>query len=178
MHYTIIRLRSGTHGGQERSYQLTREPDGQLVLDSDGERLAVDVRHLADGDVHLLIDGRSFDLTVGLEGHEALCTLLGRNHGLHVYNDRQLRLLRLEEASGGSFDPEVRSPMAGKVIAVQVAVGDRVEEHAALVVIEAMKMENILRAEQPGRVEAVAVQVGQPVEAGQRLVVLAPLEES
>jgi acetyl/propionyl-CoA carboxylase alpha subunit len=171
MHYTIIR------GGREKSFQLTRDPDGELVLESGGERLAVDVRHLPDGDVHLLIDGRSFDLSVGLEGHEATCSLLGANHGLHVYNDRQLRLLRLEEASGGSFDPEVRSPMAGKVIAVQVAAGEVVGEHGALVVIEAMKMENIIRAPQAGRVEVVAVEVGQPVEAGQRLVLLAPLDE-
>jgi len=57
-------------------------------------------------------------------------------------------------------------------VSVLVAVGDAVEEGQGLVVMEAMKMENELRAPRAGRVKAVPVREGQAVETGALLVVL------
>jgi biotin carboxyl carrier protein len=65
---------------------------------------------------------------------------------------------------------QVVAPMPGKVIRVLVAPGDAVAPKQGLVVIEAMKMENELRASGAGRVKAVRVAEGQSVEAGTLLV--------
>jgi biotin carboxyl carrier protein len=58
------------------------------------------------------------------------------------------------------------------VVRVLVSPGDRVTARQGVVVVEAMKMENELRAPQPGRVKDVAVEVGASVEAGRVLVVI------
>ncbi|MFQ5817173.1 MAG: biotin/lipoyl-containing protein [Terriglobia bacterium] len=67
---------------------------------------------------------------------------------------------------------EVQAPMAGKVIAVLVAAGQRVEARQGLLVVEAMKMQNEIPAPRPGVVERVLVAAGDAVEHGQTLVVV------
>jgi biotin carboxyl carrier protein len=62
--------------------------------------------------------------------------------------------------------------MPGKVVAVLVEVGQRVERGAGLVVLEAMKMENEFRATGPGVVSAIHVAPGQAVSAGDLLLVV------
>lgn len=64
------------------------------------------------------------------------------------------------------------SPMPGKVVRVLVSAGDEVTARQGLVVVEAMKMENELRAARSGRVREVAVTVGQSVDAGTVLMVV------
>ena len=62
--------------------------------------------------------------------------------------------------------------MPGKVVRVLVAPGDAVEAGQGLVVVEAMKMENELRAAKAGRVVSVSVTEGQSVDAGAVLAVV------
>jgi biotin carboxyl carrier protein len=62
--------------------------------------------------------------------------------------------------------------MPGKVVRVLVKAGDEVKPRQGLIVVEAMKMENELRAAGEGRVREVFVQEGQSVEAGTALVVV------
>jgi biotin carboxyl carrier protein len=67
------------------------------------------------------------------------------------------------------------APMPGLVVRVSVAVGDTVAVGQGLVVVEAMKMENELRASVAGVVLSVRATPGQPVEKGALLVELGPL---
>jgi biotin carboxyl carrier protein len=73
-------------------------------------------------------------------------------------------------ASGGP--QRVTAPMPGKIVKVLVKPGDAVEPRQGLVVIEAMKMENELRATREGRVKDVHVAEGDLVEAGRLLTVI------
>ena len=73
-------------------------------------------------------------------------------------------------ARQGSGPQHVIAPMPGKIVRLLVAPGDAVEPRQGLVVIEAMKMENELRASRAGRVKAIKVAEGQSVEAGALLV--------
>ena len=66
----------------------------------------------------------------------------------------------------------VVAPMPGKVVRVLVKPGDDVKARQGLVVVEAMKMENELRAARDGRVRDVAVAEGQSVDAGAVLLVV------
>ena len=66
----------------------------------------------------------------------------------------------------------VTAQMTGRVLRINVAPGDRVEEGMPLLVIEAMKMENEIRAPRAGTVKRVAVGVGDRVNAGDALVEL------
>jgi biotin carboxyl carrier protein len=64
--------------------------------------------------------------------------------------------------------------MPGKVVKLLCQVGDSVKAGQGLVVIEAMKMENELRAPTAGKVLVLGVREGQNVESGQSLVTLEP----
>jgi biotin carboxyl carrier protein len=64
--------------------------------------------------------------------------------------------------------------MPGRVVSVRVVAGDTVERNTLVVILEAMKMENELRAPQPGRVKEVRVAEGDTVEHGALLVLLEP----
>jgi acetyl-CoA/propionyl-CoA carboxylase biotin carboxyl carrier protein len=65
------------------------------------------------------------------------------------------------------------SPMQGTVLSVAVSVGDAVETGAVLCIVEAMKMENEVRAPHAGVVEQLSVAAGQPVTTGQVICVVA-----
>jgi biotin carboxyl carrier protein len=64
------------------------------------------------------------------------------------------------------------APIPGKVVGVKVKPGDEVEPGQPLVVLEAMKMENELAADQAGKVAAIHVAAGDTVEGGELLVEL------
>jgi biotin carboxyl carrier protein len=66
----------------------------------------------------------------------------------------------------------VIAPMPGKVVRLLVKPGDHVKARQGLAVVEAMKMENELRAARDGRVREVGVTEGQSVEAGAVLLVV------
>ena len=67
---------------------------------------------------------------------------------------------------------EIRAIIPGRVAAVRVVAGDAVEAGRTLLIVEAMKMQNELRAPRAGTVERVAVGEGQTIENGDVLVVL------
>ena len=66
----------------------------------------------------------------------------------------------------------INSPMAGKIASVKTSVGAMVEEGQALVVLEAMKMENEIAAPKRGTVKEVYVQPGSLAKPGDRLVLI------
>ena len=74
--------------------------------------------------------------------------------------------------TGAAGDGRVVSPMPGKVIEVRVEEGDAVESHQPLVVLEAMKMEQVVTAPYDAGIRSVDVRVGDQVRSGAVLVTL------
>jgi biotin carboxyl carrier protein len=72
------------------------------------------------------------------------------------------------QAGAGTGD--VKAPMPGKVLKVLVKPGDAVEEGQSLLVLEAMKMENVIKAVLSGEVSNVPISEGQAVEKGALLI--------
>jgi len=79
---------------------------------------------------------------------------------------------RTRRSSGRSGTGHVVAPMPGRVVSVLVEPGDEVAERQAVVVLEAMKMQNEVRAPRAGVVTDVRVQQGSAVDAGAVLVVI------
>ena len=118
----------------------------------------------------LLVEGKSYDALVETaQAGVSVVRLLG-----------DAVTVRLAEGGAGAVarpaDPRgtarLVAPMPGKVVRVLVSPGDEVKAGGGLVVVEAMKMENELRAGRDGRVRAVHVREGQPVDGGALLVEL------
>ena len=76
------------------------------------------------------------------------------------------------EAATHDGPTEVRAIIPGRVVTVAVVAGDTVTAGQRLLAVEAMKMENELRAPRDGTVDRVVVAVGETVELGDSLVVL------
>jgi biotin carboxyl carrier protein len=162
-------------GGRVRRVHIERRDRGYHVA-IDDRRFDVDARAAGRDTVSLLVEeggggARSVEATVASRPGSAaldvtvdgvmlpatLVSSFGRRAG---------------DSAGGAGPQQVTSPMPGKVLRVLVAPGDAVEPRQGLVVIEAMKMENELRAGRAGRVKAVRVVEGQSVEAGAPLVLV------
>jgi 3-methylcrotonyl-CoA carboxylase alpha subunit len=113
--------------------------------------------------------GRSFQITYHHDGHHRWRVGVGtRMFDFAVLSPSEaVEELIGERESGPS---RLTAPIPGKVVAVKVAPGDEVVPGQPLIVLEAMKMENELAADQAGRVAAVAVSAGDTVESGELLV--------
>jgi biotin carboxyl carrier protein len=104
--------------------------------------------------------------------------LRGRALDVDVVDERTQAIRDMTGAGTAPLGPRpIVAPMPGMVVKVEVAVGDVVREGQGMVIVEAMKMENELRASGPGRVTRVHVQRGQAVEKDQVLVDLEPVVE-
>ena len=130
---------------------------------------------------HLLLGGESWTVaTQALEGQGRWALgVVGERVEVQVVDERAQQIRRLTGTPGSPpVGGTVRAPMPGLVVRVAVAVGQRVEAGAGLVVVEAMKMENELRAPHAGVVETVHVTPGTTVEKGAPIVTLASPEPS
>jgi 3-methylcrotonyl-CoA carboxylase alpha subunit len=81
---------------------------------------------------------------------------------------------RAKRGASAHGNPETRSPMPGKVLHVTAKPGLEVAAGEPLLILEAMKMENVLTAEIAGTVKEVHVKAGDMVEPGKLLVLLEP----
>lgn len=161
-----------------------------VELEVDGGRVNVDgawlEAHLAaiPGTplYHLLLAGESWTVAAQSlpgrgEGGGARWALgaVGERAEVEAVDERTRAIQALTgRKAGGPSGGVVRAPMPGLVVRVEVLEGQQVGAGAPLVVVEAMKMENELRAQRAGRVVKVHVRAGTAVEKGTALVTLEP----
>jgi biotin carboxyl carrier protein len=163
--------------GQEHVVDLAENTDGFEVR-LNGQSVDADLIHLHGSSLHsLLLDGHSRELVLERDGDKTFVSLDGERIEVRVQDEvsRALSAFAGVETSGAS---EILAPMPGVVIDVPVAPGDEIEAGQAVVVVEAMKMQNELTAETEGIVESVQVAPGDTVNGGDVLVVLKAKESS
>lgn len=164
---------SVTVAGTAREVEVEELAAGQWRVSVDGRERRLDVRAAGpaamtwlDGPrvVHASIDGALPRPTV---------TLRGQAVPVEVADARlaaAASVIRNRPRAAGPLT--VRAPIPGRVVRVLVKAGESVTAGRGLAVLEAMKMENELRAPRDGVVKEIACAEGAAVEAGQALVVL------
>lgn len=158
-------------GEDELAYSVSRLEDGRLsIVKPDGDSVIVDAFRPAPGALHLLFDGRSHDVNVREKDGTYTVSLRDDTHHIDVLNERQKRMRVAGVGARGAGGPELTSPMAGKVVSVEVEEGDEVEAGQTVVIVEAMKMENTLKAHKDGTISNVHVAPGEAVEIGDVLI--------
>jgi biotin carboxyl carrier protein len=167
-------------GDRVRMVSVTRK-GGMLHVELDGTVRVVDAQRVSDGVISLLLpaegDGasRSVDAAFAQRGTNGDMDvhLDGRTIPVQIRPAGSFGRQKKDGAAGSSTGPQrILAPMPGKVVRVLVQPGDTVKARQGLVVVEAMKMENELRAARDGRVRDVAVREGQSVDAGAVLMVV------
>jgi biotin carboxyl carrier protein len=153
------------------------------VIDVDGGAVTVDGEKLEShwaaipGSplIHLLLGKESWTVACQpLEGGRWALGAAGERLEVEVQDDRAKQIEALTgQGRKAAVGGVIKAPMPGLVVRVEVKVGQHVQPGAGLVVVEAMKMENELRAQTRGIVEQVHVKAGDRVEKGAPLVTLA-----
>ena len=137
----------------------------------DGRKIDADIAPVSSAMYSILLDGRSFEVSIEKAGDGWLVRTAGREFHLEIVDPRSWR-----SSHGGGMELEGRqqivAPMPGKIVRVLAATGQKVEVGQGLLVIEAMKMQNEVRSPKSGTVERVAEE-GQTVNAGEILAVVA-----
>jgi biotin carboxyl carrier protein len=171
-------------GDRVRTVNVVRK-GALLHVTLDGRTHVVDARRVSDSALSMLIQNghdaaatRSIDAAFASRGATDLDVhLLGRAMAVEARPSTQRTVRQggpsasLRAGIGGA--QKIVSPMPGKIVRLLVKTGDQVKAKQGLVVVEAMKMENELRATRDGRVREVSAAEGQSVEAGAVLLVVA-----
>jgi len=154
-----------TLAGARRSVSLTHIGQRRYEAEADGRRFALELVELGAHALRFSCDG----VMEGAAWHRDGERLLLRLRGQAFEIDDQTRAASARQdgagASAGARDGKLRASMNGRVVAVLVAVGERVAAGQAIVTIEAMKMEHLHAAPLAGTVKALNVAVGEQVPA-------------
>lgn len=138
------------------------------------ERLEVDAHVIGDTTLNMLVAGQGYQVQSEklAEGGENFL-VRGKQVQVEMLDMRKVSLRKAMAASGGLDGPvTVKSPMPGKVVAYLVQPGDEVKKGQGVVVVEAMKMENELKAPKDGTIQEIFSNVGEAVESGAPLCVI------
>jgi biotin carboxyl carrier protein len=123
------------------------------------------------GVARLQAPGRAMTVVVEGRGSEWFVTLRGRRIPVSVRSRREQRLAEAARRSTSTAGPiDVTATLPGLIVAVETSEGSEVAAGDPLLTIEAMKMQNEVRAPRGGRVAAIAVAAGQTVGNGQLLL--------
>jgi len=153
------------------SFEIEHTPDGLVV---DGKSFTWDVLPLLHGYFHILHDKKSYRAEVVKADKETKTFILKINNHLHTVEVKDKFDLLLEKLGmhngAASKVNNVKAPMPGLIIDLKVKVGDQVKAGDQLLILEAMKMENILKSTGEGVVKTVKVKKGDTVEKNQVLI--------
>jgi len=142
----------------------------------DGRAVEIDsaqldaVLEVETGVYSVLLDQAIYEIRITGSAQGLTANAAGRQFAVEVRNPRDAS--RSSRAAIGSGRQNVIAPMPGRVVRVLVAVGDLVDTGQGLVVVEAMKMQNEMKASRPGRVIEIRAREGETVGPGDALVVL------
>ena len=160
------------------------------IIEQEGRSWNVEVKDCPSGEKLVSVDGGPFfaaSLTQGSGGRWALETQEGTvrtsasvdTRGVHIQKNgwglsfgiTNARLANAGLAEGDGAG-RVQTQMPGAIVKLLVSVGDTVTKGQAVIVVEAMKMENEFKASIDGVVSEILVREGEPVEAGTTLLLI------
>jgi biotin carboxyl carrier protein len=161
-------------GDQEHCITVTGVEGSLFRLSMDGVSWEVDCVRVSERCYSLIVDGASYEVDIITGVSPYAVGVQGEVHQVEVLTERERRLkaVRRKAAAVHEGRQVITSPMPSKVVRILVGVGDQVSAGAEIIVVEAMKMENELRASGPGTVREIRVKEGEAVGGGHPLVVI------
>jgi biotin carboxyl carrier protein len=156
---------------KKSAFEIEQSADGMLL---DGKPFNWDIVQLHAGYFHILHNNKSYKAEV-VESDRVLKTFtLKINNHIHTVAvkdkfDQLLEKLGMSTAAAGKVN-NIKAPMPGLIIDVKIQAGDIVKINDPLLILEAMKMENVLKSPGEGVVKSVTVKKGDKVEKNQVLI--------
>jgi len=139
----------------------------KFKISVNGNWCEVEIKDLDESPISVLVDGELYEVELGPEIPDTEAVERVREEPEVLVSEPVLEVSRPMAAAG-----EVIAPLPGKILAVNVEVGDRVQYKDVLCTLEAMKMENEIMTAAEGIVKEVRVAKGQDVLYGDVLFVI------
>ncbi|MES2620501.1 MAG: biotin/lipoyl-containing protein [Bacteroidota bacterium] len=137
----------------------------------DGNAVEWDMIEVRENTFHIIKDNKGYNATlVSFNAEEKIMVLNvnGNDYEISIKDKNDLLLqqlgINLKSSSAVQF---IKAPMPGLIIQVSATVGDEVKKGDSLLILEAMKMENVIKSPRDGKIKKVNVQLKQPVEKNQ-----------
>ena len=122
----------------------------------------------------VIIDGEEFEVDVEIDGESYRATIEGQTFEFMIPESKTSSPRKRGSRGGRKRSGTVSASMPGKVVTVEVSLGDSVEEGQTVLILEAMKMQNEVAAPISGTISAVHCEDGMSVEANVPLIVIEP----
>jgi acetyl/propionyl-CoA carboxylase alpha subunit len=161
------RLKDGEH-------KIRIEKSGTSYTgDIDGEPFVADAR-LVDGPsvMSLIVNKRCYEIIVTNNGRSMLISTGGDEFEIRLEDELEHRAMAAVAPHLDHKVEEIKAPMPGVVVAIEVEEGQQIEAGGPVVIVEAMKMQNEISTIGGGRVKEVLVSPGEVVESKQTLAVI------
>lgn len=165
-------LQVRTEATPQQTWEVNYQPNGSVTVD--GEPFHWDIAPLGNGRYHVLYEGRSYTAELIDADYTAKTIRLklnGQQLELQAKDRFDLLLDKLGMSNAATQKVnDLKAPMPGLIVDIRVEPGQVVQKGDPLLVLEAMKMENILKAPGDGTVAAVKVNLRDNVTKGQVLI--------
>ena len=159
----------------DHNFEIVASADGFVV---GGKPVSLDITKIDDQHFHILLDSRSFRAeVVGVDPVARKFTIKvnGRQYSVDLKDKFDLLLEKMGmNSNSGAKVNHVRAPMPGLIIDLKVKDGDHVKAGDTLLILEAMKMENIIKAPGDAIVRSVKVRMREGVQKNQVLIEFNP----
>jgi biotin carboxyl carrier protein len=154
------------------SFEVSSEKNLTKIND---QEIKADIVRIDDRNFHILHNNKSYNVElIGINKEEKSCSV---KVGSNIYSmqmtdqyDELLHQLGMDNLKSAKVS-EIKAPMPGLVIRILVAEGDEVEKGGNLFVLEAMKMENIIKASADVKIKSIKVKPGDKVEKNQVVMI-------
>ena len=147
--------------------------DGRYIAKVNGKSVELYSRQLHETRSLLFVNNESYEVDIRINGNNGQKVVFMKGLEIPAYVE-DYNLAQLRKAAGitgkATIETILKAPMPGMVVGVKVKEGDKVKKGMPLVVIEAMKMENIIKSRGDGTVKTVHVAAGRSVEKSDKLL--------
>ncbi|KAA3617148.1 MAG: hypothetical protein D8M58_03850 [Calditrichaeota bacterium] len=153
------------------------DENGENYLAKDGKRLDVELVPLGEGRFSLIKDNMAFMVNISNNEDGYHVRVVGDLFHVTVEDERTRQVKELVKAASGSKgEKTIKAPIPGLVVKIQSAVGEVVKEGEGLLILEAMKMENIIKAPFDCEIVEVSVSEADTVTQNQALIKIKGVE--
>ncbi len=155
------------------NYNFEIEFEGETIKVNQ-EELSIDSSLLSDKHAHFIFNNRSYNLEMVSENKTdktATVKVNGREYQISIEDqyDQLLKRLGLDNLKANKVK-DIKAPMPGLVLNVMITEGQDVQKGDSLLVLEAMKMENVIKSPSEGKVKKILIQKGDKVEKSELLI--------
>ncbi len=164
-------ITASVNDATDAPFAIDFTPNGPVVND---HPFAWDLRRINESTFHILLNNRSF--TAELIEMDVATKMVKMSINSHLYTvhlkdrfDQLLEQMGMSAAATTKVN-DIKAPMPGLIVGINVQPGDVVKKGDAVLILEAMKMENLIKAAGEGTIRTVRVNKGDRVEKNQILI--------